>query len=395
MAFRPGFLLLALRAILAVSEPCSVLFVNQGKHPITLEYVPPGDEPNRYIGQVVPGQQHSEDSHCGHQFALRVEKGPPTTVLIKSAGKVLFKAQTVKVVVEPAGALIGSEMRLDTPGMRAQVEATRKECQIQFQGHQQDVDYFCSKDFDHRFYVEARVEHTDAEFKKKHGSAMKERERGDRHQPPKFSTFTDVGFKVGSMPQDLHTELLRFHSTERLTKAKPENMLVFCPNLSGRESDTWLLALPQDLRNKIETSMRPILAKWSGFEPDDLQLTAIYGVRLYHNGSVLYDHVDRVDTHVISAILEVQHMVGGAEADAADKELWPLHILDHDGGQHRVRNQVGQMILYESATCAHGRPQPFIGREFANVFVHFAPRGWPDKFRVQPGQPRGFRHPEL
>ncbi|CAE8658401.1 unnamed protein product, partial [Polarella glacialis] len=62
-----------------------VLFVNQGKQPITLEWMPPGDEPYRYIGQVVPGQEHSEDSHCGHQFALRVSASASTSASASSS----------------------------------------------------------------------------------------------------------------------------------------------------------------------------------------------------------------------------------------------------------------------------------------------------------------------
>jgi prolyl 4-hydroxylase len=35
----------------------------------------------------------------------------------------------------------------------------------------------------------------------------------------------------------------------------------------------------------------------------------------------------------------------------------------------------GDMVLYESHSILHGRPFPLKGRFFANVFVHFEPRG--------------------
>ena len=41
---------------------------------------------------------------------------------------------------------------------------------------------------------------------------------------------------------------------------------------------------------------------WAGMK---LKRTSCYGVRLYFRGSVLANHVDRVDTHVISAIINV------------------------------------------------------------------------------------------
>jgi prolyl 4-hydroxylase len=37
----------------------------------------------------------------------------------------------------------------------------------------------------------------------------------------------------------------------------------------------------------------------------------------------------------------------------------------------------GDLLLYESARLLHGRPSPFKGRSYANVFVHYQPQdGW-------------------
>ena len=55
-----------------------------------------------------------------------------------------------------------------------------------------------------------------------------------------------------------------------------------------------------------------------------------------------------------------------------DKD-WPLEILDHDNNVHEVYLSPGEMILYESAKLLHGRPKPFIGRYFANIFLHYVP----------------------
>ncbi|CAN0548743.1 unnamed protein product [Ectocarpus sp. 8 AP-2014] len=45
------------------------------------------------------------------------------------------------------------------------------------------------------------------------------------------------------------------------------------------------------------------MEEWSGIK---LKSTACYGVRHYYKGSILANHVDRVDTHVISAIINVE-----------------------------------------------------------------------------------------
>ena len=54
-------------------------------------------------------------------------------------------------------------------------------------------------------------------------------------------------------------------------------------------------------------------------------------------------------------------------------EAWPLVIEDHDGKEHEVIMEPGQMVLYESARLVHGRPYPLEGKSYTNLFVHFKP----------------------
>lgn len=42
-----------------------------------------------------------------------------------------------------------------------------------------------------------------------------------------------------------------------------------------------------------------------------LKSSAIYGIRVYRRGSTLFNHVDRRDTHIISAIINVAQKVNG------------------------------------------------------------------------------------
>lgn len=48
------------------------------------------------------------------------------------------------------------------------------------------------------------------------------------------------------------------------------------------------------------------MEKWSGAT---LVPTAVYGIRVYRRGSSLDNHVDRNNTHVISAIINVEQKV--------------------------------------------------------------------------------------
>ena len=52
--------------------------------------------------------------------------------------------------------------------------------------------------------------------------------------------------------------------------------------------------------------MQHEMEAWSGRA---LKHTAIYGIRIYQRGSILYNHVDRVNSHVISAVINVGQKV--------------------------------------------------------------------------------------
>ena len=39
------------------------------------------------------------------------------------------------------------------------------------------------------------------------------------------------------------------------------------------------------------------------------------------------------------------------------------------------------IILYESSSLVHGRPTPYQGEIFANLFIHFAPDNWKDTLK--------------
>ena len=100
------------------------------------------------------------------------------------------------------------------------------------------------------------------------------------------------------------------------------------------------------MKSAITTVMMPILEDWVKRR---LELTALYGIREYRRGATLKMHVDRVETHHVSAIVNVHQHVD---------EDWPLYIYDHDGTLHEVYMQPGEVVLYESARLNHGRTTP-------------------------------------
>lgn len=117
-------------------------------------------------------------------------------------------------------------------------------------------------------------------------------------------------------------------------------------NAKSHELSIMSLDNHRDIHRLITAEMKDILEWWTGMP---LVHTATYGVRTYHRGSVLIDHVDRHDTHVASAVLQLSQSVDAGYG-------WPLEVLCPQDVVGEVYLQPGELVLYEGAWLRHGRP---------------------------------------
>jgi len=127
-----------------------------------------------------------------------------------------------------------------------------------------------------------------------------------------------------------------------------------------------MLNIPHKLKLDLIQEMRRVLMWWTGGRP--LEETATFGIRIYHRNSMLINHVDRADTHLASAVLQI--------AQEGVDQGWPLEVLHPDNSCSEVYLQPGEMVLYEGARFRHGRPMRLNGTDFANLFTHFRPYDW-------------------
>lgn len=190
----------------------------------------------------------------------------------------------------------------------------------------------------------------------------------NRKQPEGLPQFTSVGFKKITVPDDVW-DLIKTYYEENKDSPKKEKWgqnNVFTNNV---EAPSYMVNLPENgkLKEQIFEGLRPILEEWSGVE---LVQTACYGVRVYTNTSWLANHVDTRATHAVSVIMQVDQDV---------EEDWPLMIYDHAGNDYNITMKPRDLVLYESATCVHGRPSSFHGKFYANAFVHYKPKD-PEKW---------------
>ena len=177
----------------------------------------------------------------------------------------------------------------------------------------------------------------------------------------KNDSFTKEGFKKAKFNESLFSEILKFYNQNKDEDQNEhiDGNFVYIPN--SKKEASKLIELPEELKEKVHSALKDPLEQWSGIS---LEPTFVYGIRIYQNGAVLVPHRDRENTHIISAIINIDQEVS---------KDWPLVIEDHFFRKHEITLRPGEVIYYESAKLLHGRPQPLEGKLFANVFCHFMP----------------------
>ena len=184
-----------------------------------------------------------------------------------------------------------------------------------------------------------------------------------QNQVKRLPRFTDKGYKKTKIPEQLYTDLKHFYfSRGDLRQNETSNSVA----INLKDTVCTLVKLDEMMVKYTAEFLLPIVQEWSNCS---LVKTMIFGVREYYKRNILRRHVDRIDTHVISVILQIHKELDGAED-------WPLEIVGMDGLVRQIYLEPGDMLLYESTTLIHGRPTPFQGKVYANIFAHFKPPTW-------------------
>ena len=170
--------------------------------------------------------------------------------------------------------------------------------------------------------------------------------------------YTPVGFKKGKLNAKLFAKIKTFYK-ENKKNSEVEIIEGFIHTSLNKQPASRLLNLSENLKKEIHMSLKPMLEDWSNIQ---LEPTFVYGIRIYGRDAVLKEHRDREQTHKISAIINVDQEV---DSD------WPLVIDDHHYQKHHILLDPGEVLFYEGARLKHGRPIPFNGQSYANIFCHF------------------------
>ena len=194
-------------------------------------------------------------------------------------------------------------------------------------------------------------------------------------------TFTEFGFTKGRLPEDVWGSMQAYHYN---------NALNFMPEEYGDVSINYyevapmFLGMPWGLKGYWQTRLLDVVQRWVG-EDVPLESTDIYGIRKYQDGARLLAHVDRIETHAVSLIVNI--------AQSGIRKPWMVEIYDHADRLHEIEMNPGDIVYYESARCLHGRMTPLEGEYYVNLFTHYRPVGDPQWY-LKPN-PEGTPEPVM
>ena len=187
-----------------------------------------------------------------------------------------------------------------------------------------------------------------------------------------FPKFTENGFALIKCPEQTWN-LIREAYELLKNKIETENFVGKDEFIVGGDSELMSFDHLPTVRTMIHDQLLSTHQDWVN-EP--LEKSYIYGIRSYKKGATLTPHVDRIATHHISSIIIVDKDLACGCASKPNADDWPLDIQGHDEEWYKIYAQPGDMILYESAVCEHGRTESFGGTYFRNFYVHYKLKDW-------------------
>ena len=181
-------------------------------------------------------------------------------------------------------------------------------------------------------------------------------------------TFTPLGFNKGRLPDDVYASMRAFYYNNRdpphRLQEEWDHKGVF---VNHWETDCNFIMIPWTLKHIWQARLKEVVQEWAGCE---IEQTDMYGIRQYEAGARLLTHVDRINTHAVSLIVNI--------AQGNLTQPWTVEVYDHANRLHEVVMEPGDIVYYESAKALHGRNTPLAGGYYANIFTHYRPIGDPD-----------------
>ncbi|VEU35310.1 unnamed protein product [Pseudo-nitzschia multistriata] len=175
-----------------------------------------------------------------------------------------------------------------------------------------------------------------------------------------IQNYTEHGFARTRISESLLKELqqgIRDGFEDRVNEG-------YTPSITGNQA--WHIQR-DDLTQKVEDELHDKLEEWGRV---DLDLTYVYGLRLFRNTTTIKMHLDKKGSHSMGYVLHVD----SSDDYDSDGDPWPFLIEDFHGRTHEITMVPGDLILFEAAKLVHGRPHQLNATWYCNVVGHYYPR---------------------
>jgi len=175
-----------------------------------------------------------------------------------------------------------------------------------------------------------------------------------KDSPDKYEPRRSFEYKI------LETPPLVVDIIEKILELEKETPIVENDYVISGNSTLFDISRHPFMKQTIKDTLLPLAEEITG---EELEASALYGVREYHKGASLGMHFDKRSTHIYS--FTVTHY---KDAD------WPLRYMKkYEDDYVDVELEPGQLLYYEGADFLHGRPSKFEGTSYMNWYVHFKP----------------------
>ena len=148
-----------------------------------------------------------------------------------------------------------------------------------------------------------------------------------------IQNYTEHGFARTRISESLLKELqqgIRDGFEDRVNEG-------YTPSITGNQA--WHIQR-DDLTQKVEDELHDKLEEWGRV---DLDLTYVYGLRLFRNTTTIKMHLDKKGSHSMGYVLHVD----SSDDYDSDGDPWPFLIEDFHGRTHEITMVPGDLILFE------------------------------------------------
>ena len=171
--------------------------------------------------------------------------------------------------------------------------------------------------------------------------------------------FTPNGYTIDTIPNKIWNYIQEIYYLVKLQQPTNDGMF---NDVGEINANKYKLENIPYLRGFLLDQLKPLHEEWCG---EELIPCHMYGVRSYNKGATLLIHRDRIETHHISSIINLEW-----------DEDWAIEIEGHDKQVKGITTNSKEIILYESAKCRHARTIPFKGTYYNNLYLHYTLKNW-------------------